>query len=73
MGDMFWGTCKVAKCSISKGYEHCGFCKELPCEMLQSAFNDAEHGDNGERLTNLTNWARGIDVYLELTPLKKNK
>jgi len=25
-GNMFWGECRVAKCSIEKGIEHCGFC-----------------------------------------------
>ncbi|KLU61549.1 hypothetical protein CEB3_c22290 [Peptococcaceae bacterium CEB3] len=57
----------MAKCSIAKGYIHCGFCGELPCASLQSAFDNPEHGDNGERLANLKAWANGGETYLELT------
>ncbi len=67
---MFWGECLVAKCSIEKGYSHCGFCSELPCGNLQSAFDNPEHGDNGERLINLKNWANGELTYLQLTKRK---
>ena len=65
-GTMFWGECLVAKCSIGKGIEHCGLCSDLPCDKLQQAFDDPEHGDKGERLTNLKAWARGEDAYIKL-------
>jgi hypothetical protein len=58
-GNMFWGECGVAKCAIGKGFHHCGECSEVPCEMLQSFFDNPEHGDRGERLVNLKAWARG--------------
>jgi len=35
-GNMFWGECKVAKCSIEKGIDHCGLCSSLPCDILQA-------------------------------------
>jgi len=63
---MFWGECSVAKCSLEKGIEHCGFCSNLPCDLLKAAFDNPEHGDNGERLANLEAWARGEDSYIEL-------
>lgn len=65
-GRMFWGECLVAKCSIEKGIEHCGLCSNLPCDILQQAFDQPEHGDNGERLANLKAWARGEDSYIKL-------
>ena len=65
-GTMFWGECSVAKCSIEKGIEHCGLCSSLPCDTLQEAFDQPEHGDNGERLANLKTWARGGDSYIKL-------
>ena len=65
-GTMFWGECRVAVCSIGKGIEHCGLCPDLPCDILQQAFDDPEHGDKGERLANLKAWARGADTYIEL-------
>ncbi len=67
-GEMFWGTCTVARCVIDKGIQHCGLCADVPCATLQSFFDDPEHGDNGERLCNLRAWARGETGYQELTP-----
>jgi hypothetical protein len=69
-GKMFWGECTVAKCSIEKEHNHCGHCSKLPCEDLQSAFDNPDHGDNGERLLNLQGWRDGKDTYLELTKRK---
>jgi hypothetical protein len=66
-GKMFWGQCAISTCSIKKGYLHCGLCPELPCQMLQGAFNHPQHGDNGERLANLKSWAEGKDTFLKLT------
>jgi hypothetical protein len=69
-GKMFWGQCAVATCSIEKGYPHCGYCKALPCPTLLAAFNNPEHGDNGERLANLKGWANGQTTFLKLTKIK---
>ncbi len=69
-GTPFWGECQIAKCSIDKGHEHCGHCLDLPCDKLQDAFNNGEHGDNGERLINLNNWRDGKDTYLNLRTLE---
>jgi hypothetical protein len=66
LGDMSWGTCQVAKCSLAKGYTHCGECPELPCDILQGAFDEPEHGDGGERLANLQAWARGEQNYIPI-------
>lgn len=66
---MFWGTCQIAKCAIENKHAHCGTCSTLPCEKLIDAFNNGEHGDNGERLINLKNWAKGEDTYLRLRTL----
>jgi hypothetical protein len=72
-GKLFWGECSVAKCSIDKGINHCGHCKVLPCENLQMSFDNMEHGDNGERLQNLKNWAEGKETYITLTKLTSKK
>lgn len=69
-GKMFWGTCAVATCCIEKGLLHCGLCPDVPCQTLKEAFDHPEHGDNGERLTNLKSWARGEDVAIELGTFK---
>lgn len=57
--EVFWGTCKIAACAMEKGLSHCGECDDVPCEKLEDAYKDPEHGDNGERLTNLKMWANG--------------
>ena len=68
---MFWGECSVAKCSIAKGLKHCGHCTELPCLNLQDAFNNPEHGDNGERLINLKSWAKGEETHLRIRTINQ--
>ncbi|MCL2100057.1 MAG: DUF3795 domain-containing protein [Oscillospiraceae bacterium] len=55
--------CNKAKCCIEKGYEHCGFCPDLPCELLLDMYAHPEWGDNGSRLNNLKNWAAGNYVF----------
>ncbi|HYE83070.1 MAG TPA: DUF3795 domain-containing protein [Clostridia bacterium] len=72
-GRPFWGECFVAKCSIGKGIYHCGHCIKVPCEELKAAYNTPGHEDHGERLTNLKNWANGIEEYLELRTLKSEE
>ena len=66
-GEVFWGSCKIAACAIDKKLEHCGQCPALPCEKLVAAHNTEGHSDNGERLENLKNWAKGIDSKLKTT------
>jgi len=70
-GMMFHGECTVAKCASEKGLEHCGVCEKMPCQPLTDAFNQPDHGDNGERKQNLENWSKGNYTFIELTPLKK--
>ena len=65
-GRPFWGECSMALCCIDKGLEHCGHCGELPCETLEAAFHNGEHGDDGARLRNLKNWRDGKDVFEKL-------
>ena len=65
-GEPFWEECAIAKCCIEKVWPHCGECLAVPCEQLQTAFDDPEHGDNGVRLCNLLKWKAGVDEYEEL-------
>ncbi len=52
-GDIWHGTCRVAKCCIERGVEDCGLCDSLPCALLLEFAFDAEHGDGGRRIANL--------------------
>jgi len=65
-GEVFWGKCAMASCAIKRKLNHCGECTELPCDKLESAYNDPEHGDNGERLTNLRMWSEGKTSTLKV-------
>ena len=69
-GKVFWGECSIARCSIEQGHSHCGHCANLPCQKLQDAYRNPEHGDNGERLINLKGWANGEKTYLKIRTLK---
>lgn len=31
---LFDKDCKARKCVLEKGYEHCGFCEEYPCDSF---------------------------------------
>lgn len=58
-GKPFWGTCPVASCCNDKGYDHCGQCIEMPCELLTSfsCGDDAEcDKPKGSRLEVLKIW-----------------
>jgi len=65
-GNMFYGECYVAKCCSEKELKHCGLCDDVPCEILEAAFNHPEHGDSGERLANLRAWALGEDTFVKI-------
>jgi len=52
-GKLFWGDCALARCCMEKQHEHCGQCREFPCDMLKEYAYDPEHGDNGARIRNL--------------------
>lgn len=64
--EVFWGKCSMASCAMERELNHCGECGELPCEQLKSAYKDPEHGDHGERLTNLRMWAEGKESTLKV-------
>jgi hypothetical protein len=63
---VFWGVCQVAKCCFENEFTHCGQCPDMPCELLQAAFDHPEHGDHGERLANLRNWDSGNMTVIEI-------
>ncbi|MFC2070260.1 DUF3795 domain-containing protein [Chloroflexota bacterium] len=72
-GELFHGTCNVATCCVEKGLLHCGLCSDLPCQALQEAFDQPEHGDNGERLANLKAWAQGSEDIIKLGSFKTKR
>lgn len=48
-GKMFWGECDLYKCNSEKSLEHCGKCKDFPCDTLR----EWAKADNPERIDNL--------------------
>ena len=65
-GEIFWGTCPVASCCISKNHENCSNCNSFVCDKLHSFAFDKDHGDNGKRIENLKN------ALLDQQKLKEN-
>lgn len=59
-GDIWHGSCRVAKCCIGRGQEDCGQCSDFPCALLREFAFDAEHGDGGKRIANLCS-GKGIE------------
>ena len=58
-GEPFWGSCKIAKCSISKNLNNCSECKDFACKLLKEFAFDKEQGDNGERIETLKKLKKG--------------
>ena len=47
----FWGdSCPVKASCEEKNLEHCGQCKEFPCDLLHQFAYDKQQGDNGKRI-----------------------
>ena len=38
-GKPFWGECEVYQCSEMQNYEHCGCCKDFPCDTIINQFD----------------------------------
>jgi general stress protein 26 len=60
MGKPFWGECPVAACCQGKGYQHCGECADMPCDILRDfSCGDGEHCDKpqGARIEVCKLWA----------------
>lgn len=54
----FWGdACPVKSCCESKGLEHCGTCRDFPCDLLGQFAYDKEQGDEGKRIEQCRDWA----------------
>jgi hypothetical protein len=65
-GKMFWGKCEVALCCMDKGLDHCGLCPDFPCDTLRGFADDAEQGDDGQRIRNARAWTTiGFTAWLE--------
>jgi hypothetical protein len=55
----FWAdSCRVKSCVENKGLNHCGECKDIPCEILLSFSNDEEQGDKGQRIEMCKLWSK---------------
>lgn len=54
----FWAQtgCPVKMCCEEKKLENCGFCKEFPCDLLNSFAFDKEQGDEGKRIEQCKKW-----------------
>ena len=56
MKQPFWGgVCQVKTCCEDKGLDHCGLCREFPCEMLANMGRD-QGFDPAPKLEMLKKW-----------------
>ncbi len=59
-GGAFYGSCRVSDCCTKKEVNHCGLCKEFPCELLDEFAYDEEQGDNGQRIETMKEWINNL-------------
>lgn len=60
------GECDIRDCAISKGIEHCGQCKDFPCDIL-ARFNSDGKPHHEESINNLNLIKEiGEEAWLEL-------
>lgn len=52
-GQLFWGQCPLAHCSIEKEINDCSQCSDFVCDLLHTMAHDKENGDKGKRIENL--------------------
>lgn len=52
-GELFWGSCPLARCSIEKKISDCSQCSDFVCDLLDMMSYDEENGDKGKRIENL--------------------
>lgn len=48
-GRVFWGACELYSCNAEKEQDHCGKCKQFPCDKLK----EWASSENPERIDNL--------------------
>lgn len=36
-GKVFWGECELYNCNAEKEQDHCGKCKQFPCDKLKQS------------------------------------
>lgn len=54
----FWGeSCPIKSCCETREQEHCGQCKDFPCELLKQFAYDKNQGDDGKRIKQCRCWA----------------
>ena len=55
----FWGdACPIKSCCEEQNLEHCGQCKDFPCDLLIQFAYDKEQGDNGKRIEQCKKWLK---------------
>ena len=53
----FWGdACPVKNCCEEKTLEHCGLCRNFPCDLLKEFSYAKEQGDDGRRIEQCKTW-----------------
>lgn len=54
--DGYWGErCEIKECCKVKHLDHCGLCKNFPCEQLRELSYDSD--PDGDNLLNCKKWA----------------
>jgi hypothetical protein len=74
-GRPFWGECKLYACSTDHKVEHCGLCRDFPCNLFIDQF-DPEHGqESAFTRAGLLVYRKkvGTELYIEIVKKLKQK
>ena len=67
-GRPFWGECRLYACSRDHEVEHCGLCKDFPCDLFINQY-DPEHGQKSAFVrAGLLSYRKkaGTEKYIEM-------
>jgi hypothetical protein len=68
-GKPFWGACETYSCVEEHDVEHCGLCREFPCEGFIDRFDPGEGPSNAVMRVGLLSYRamHGDEKAIELT------
>ncbi|MCW4051856.1 MAG: DUF3795 domain-containing protein [Candidatus Bathyarchaeota archaeon] len=67
-GHPFWGDCKLFACVEEKGVDHCGSCRDFPCELFVNQFDPAHGRKSAFTRAGLLAYRKkaGTDKFIEI-------
>ena len=67
-GDPYWGECKIYKCAADRALDHCGLCRDFPCDLFVDQFDPEQGQESALHRAGLLAYRKraGTEKYLEM-------